>query len=123
MDKDEIIRQLKRENELLKARIGELEAQLAKYDNPHTPPSLKRGGSSGKNQKKNGGKKPGQKKGHKGVTRPRAEPDKQVDVLMGRCPYCDAELGDPVSMESKIIEEIPEPQPVIVTEYKIAHYT
>ncbi|MEA2076233.1 MAG: hypothetical protein U9O85_11030 [Euryarchaeota archaeon] len=31
MDKDEIIKQLKRENEMLKVRIGELEAQLAKY--------------------------------------------------------------------------------------------
>jgi BMFP domain-containing protein YqiC len=47
MDKDKIIRQLKRENELLKARIGELEAQLAKYENPHAPPSQKRGGSCG----------------------------------------------------------------------------
>lgn len=108
-----MIAQLERENELLRARIRQLEAQLAKYENAHTPPSLRRGGTSIKNQKK----------GHKGVTRPRAEPDKQVDVRMGRCPYCDAELGDPVSVESKIIEEIPEPQPVIVTEYKIAHYT
>jgi transposase len=113
---------LKEENEILKIRIEELEKLIAIYENPHTPPSLKRGGS-GKNHKKNGGKKPGQKKGHKGVTRPRAEPDKQVDVTMGRCPYCDAELSNPVSVESRIIEEIPEPQPVIVTEYKIAHYT
>lgn len=95
MDKDEIIRQLKRENELLKARIGELEAQLAKYDNPHTPPSMKRGGNSRRNQKRSGREKPGQKKGHKGMTRQRAEPDRQVEVRMGRCPYCDAKLGDP----------------------------
>jgi len=114
---------LKEENKIIKARIEELEKRLAIYENAHTPPSLKRGGgNSGKNQKKGGGKKPGQKKGHKGVTRSRAEPDKQVNVLMGRCPYCDVELGDPISVESKIIEEIPEPQPVIVTEYKIAHY-
>ncbi len=31
-------------------------------------------------------------------------------------------LGDPFSVETKVIEEIPEPQPVIVTEYTIAHY-
>jgi transposase len=38
---------------------------------------------------------------------------------------CTLELkpGDPFSVESKIIEEIPEPQPVVVTEYKIARYT
>ena len=66
MDKDEIIRQLKRENELLKAHIEELEAQLARYENPHTPPSMRRGGNSRRNQKKSGGEKPGQKKVHKG---------------------------------------------------------
>ena len=31
---------LKEENEFLKARIKELEARLAKYENAHTPPSL-----------------------------------------------------------------------------------
>ena len=52
MDKDEIIgqlrgkiSQLKHANELFKARITGFEAQLAKYENPHTPPSLKRGGT------------------------------------------------------------------------------
>jgi transposase len=31
-------------------------------------------------------------------------------------------LGDPFRTESKIIEEIPEPQPIVVTEYKVCHY-
>ena len=43
---------------------------------------------------------------------------RKIDVL-----YFGTELGDPFSVETKIIEEIPEPQPIIVTEYKIAHYT
>jgi len=131
MDKDEIIKQLqasldqaKRENELLKGLVRELEARLAKYENAHTPPSLKRGGNRKKSQNRDGVKgKPGQKKGHKGVTRPPAKPDKQVDVTTDRCPDCGSELGDPFRIESKIIEEVPDPQPVIVTEYKIAHYT
>jgi len=129
MNKDDIIRllqdeiaQLERENELFKARIKKLEAQLAKYENAHTPPSLRRGGKM-KNFKKTGGKKPGQKKGHNGVTRPRAEPERQVAVTLDRCPHCDAELDSPFKIESKIVEEIPEPQPVIVTEFLIAHYT
>jgi len=57
------------------------------------------------------------------VTRPPAKPDKHVEVTTERCPDCGTELGDPFRVESRIIEEIPEPQPVIVTEYKIAHYT
>ena len=127
MDEGEIIKQLReqneqlrRENELLKAKIRELEARLAQYENAHTPPSLRRG----RNRKKyNGDKgKPGQKIGHKGVTRPYAAPDSQVEVTADRCPECGSELGAPFRIDSKIIEEIPEPQPVIITEYKIAHY-
>ena len=50
MDESEIIRQLREqnellrlENEMLKARIRELKVRLAKYENAHTPPSLRRG--------------------------------------------------------------------------------
>jgi len=111
---------LRREIELLKAKIRELEARLAQYENAHTPPSLRRG----RNRKRDSDNKgnPGQKMGHKGVTRPCAKPDHEVEVKADRCPDCGAELGTPFRIESKIIEEIPEPQPIMVTEYKIAHY-
>jgi len=111
---------LRREIELLKAKIRELEARLAQYENAHTPPSLRRG----RNRKRDSDNKgnPGQKMGHKGVTRPCAKPDHEVEVKADRCPDCGAELGAPFRIESKIIEEIPEPQPIMVTEYKIAHY-
>lgn len=114
--------QLKRENELLKAKIIELEARLAQYENAHTPPSLRRGRNRKKDQDKNNKGKPGQKIGHKGVARPYATPNRQVEVTRDRCPDCGSDLGSPFRIESKIIEEIPEPQPIIVTEYKIAHY-
>ncbi|MBK7386500.1 MAG: IS66 family transposase [Methanothrix sp.] len=127
MDQSEIIRQLQAqneqlrlENEFLKARICELEARLAQYENAHTPPSLRRGRNRKKDVTNKG--KPGQKVGHKGVTRPSAIPDSQVEVTADRCPDCGAKLALPFRFESKIIEEIPEPQPVTVTEYKIAHY-
>ena len=139
MHQDEIIKQLqeqnkqlKLENELLKARVSEieplkakireLEARLAQYENAHTPPSLRRGRNRKKDRDTNNKGKPGQKVGHKGVTRPYVAPDKQVEVTMDRCPDCGAELGSPFRIDSKIVEEIPEPQPIMVTEYKIAHY-
>ena len=118
----DLVEQLKRENELLKAKIVELEARLAQYENAHTPPSLRRGGYRKKDQNESNKGKPGQKKGHKGLTRPYAKPDKQIDVTKDRCPDCGANLGSPFKIESKIIEEIPEPQSVTVTEYRIAHY-
>ena len=113
---------MKEENEILKTSIEELEARLARYENAYAPPSLRRGFRGGKS-KKSSGKKPGQKKGHKGITRPQPEPDNEVEVTADRCPYCDTKLGSPFRIESEIIEDISEPQPVIVTEFKIAHYT
>jgi transposase len=118
----ELVEQLKNENELLKAKIKELEARLAQYENAHTPPSLRRGRNRKKDQDKNNKGKTGQKVGHKGLTRPYATPDRQVEVTMDRCPDCGTDLGAPFRIDSKIVEEIPEPQPIIVTEYKIAHY-
>ncbi len=76
------------------------------YEDVQTPPSLKRDGKRKKDQNKCGEKKPGQKKGHKGVTRPPAKPDRQVEVTKDRCPDCGTELGDPFSVETKVIEEI-----------------
>jgi transposase len=117
-----LIEQLIQENELLKERIKELEARLAKYENAHTPPSLRRGRNRKRKQNEGDRGIPGQKVGHKGITRPHAKPDRQVEVTADRCPDCGTELGSPIRIKSKTIEEIPEPQPIIVTEYKIAHY-
>jgi len=123
---------LKRENELLKAsvseieplkaKIRELEARLAQYENAHTPPSLRRGRNRKKDRNESNKGKPGQKIGHKGVTRPYVTPDRQVEVTMDFCPDCGAKLGSPFRIDSKIVEEIPEPQPIIVTDYRISHY-
>ena len=123
---------LKRENELLKAsvseieplkaKIRELEARLAQYENAHTPPSLRRGRNRKKDRDESNKGKPGQKIGHKGVTRPYVTPNRQVEVTMDFCPDCGAKLGSPFRIDSKIIEEIPEPQPIIVTDYRISHY-
>jgi transposase len=114
--------QLKREIELLKEHIRQLEARLAKYENAHTPPSLRRGRSRKRKHNEGEKGKPGQKVGHEGVTRPHAKPDRQVEVTADRCPDCGTKLGNPIRIESKIVEEIPEPQPITVIEYKIAHY-
>ena len=129
MHDEEIIRQLreemeqlKRENKLLNDQIAQLEARLSKYENAHTPPSLKRGRKRKKDYDEWDRGKPGQKVGHKGISRPFSNPDKEVEVTADRCPECGSELGDPVRIESKIIEETPDPQPIIVTEFKIAHY-
>lgn len=49
-------------------------------------------------------------------------PHTQVDVTADHCPDCGTKLGNPIRIESKIVEEIPQPRPIMVTEYKVAHY-
>jgi transposase len=43
-------------------------------------------------------------------------------VLADKCASCDAELPKPKFFEKRVIEEIPKPQPILVTEFVIAHY-
>lgn len=143
MDQEELIQRLQEENDLLrhengylrgrvneleaetaslKVQLAKLDARLAMYENAHTPPSLKRGGKRKEDRKEGEKGKPGQKNGHKGLTRPTAKPDRQVQVTKEICPDCGAKLGDPFRIESTICEDIPEPQPSTVIEYKICHY-
>lgn len=79
---------LKAENEQLKGRVAELEARLARYENPNTPPSLSNvklhliGGT-----KKKG--KPGRPVGHEGVGRKTPEQIDQKKLLKLKvCPDC-----------------------------------
>lgn len=122
------VERLEAENERLKRivaelrkRCEELERMLRLYENAHTPPSM-RYATSRKSSQVHEQRKPGQKNGHKGITRARAKPDKTVEVVLERCPHCNRRLGKPTRIESKIIEEIPEPQPVTVIEFLTAHY-
>jgi transposase len=107
MQEEELIKQLRAENEqlkreieLLKDYIKELEARLTKYENAHTPPSLRRGQNHRKDQNGRDTGKPGRKLGHEGVTRPQAKPDKQVEVTADQCPDCGTKLSDPIRVKN-----------------------
>lgn len=111
--------EMQKEIDELKAKVAMLEAKLAQYENPHTPPS-KRMFPPNKTNNSNG--KPGRKEGHEGVTRERPEPTHFAEATKDRCPHCSAKLGEPFHTERKIIEEIPEPQPMKIIEFGINHY-
>ena len=105
-------------DKLLK-RIEELERKLVQYENANTPSSKIRFPPRVFNLDK---KKPGQKEGHNGMTRAKPVPTMSIELIEEKCPHCKSKLGKPFKTISKIIEEIPEPQPITVTEYKINHY-
>ncbi|MBU4242672.1 MAG: IS66 family transposase [Nanoarchaeota archaeon] len=119
-------RDIIRRNILLESRIDELEKQvedlkrhLLAYENAHTPPSQKR--NYPKREKKEGAKL-GTPKGHKGVTRQTPEPTEFKSLSLDCCPHCQNHLGKPKRIEKRIIEEIPDPQPLRIIEFSIPHY-
>lgn len=114
-----VCEQCKPEFGKLLGRIEELEKKLSAYENANTPSSRIRFPPRIINENK---KTPGQKTGHIGITRTKPEPTMTMEVIEEKCPHCKAKLGKPFKTISKIIEEIPLPQPIEVTEYRINHY-
>jgi len=116
----QIIKELRQEITGLKKRISELEKKLKAYENPHTPSSMQRFKNNISKQDSPG--KRGAPKGHRGATRPISEPDEIIPVTMDTCPQCGSYLGAPISVESRIIEELPPPPKIKVTQYDLHTY-
>ena len=114
-----LLERLRKHIDFLEKQVRDLQRRLERYENAHTPPSLRWKTAK---PKKLGGGKVGRPRGHEGVTRPQATPTETVPLKLKKCPHCSSRLGKPVKVESRIIEEIPEPRPVKVTEFLVHHY-
>ena len=117
--KRDFVRLILTEREFFRTKIEELERRLLAYENAHTPPSKRKDhypkseGSSGKQ---------GAPVGHEGTTRPTASPTETKTLHLDLCPDCHSILGKPVRVERRVVEELPEPQPLRVIEFFIPHY-
>jgi transposase len=111
-------REIIRRHIILESRIEELERRLAMYENAHTPPSQQR--KYPKREKSNN--QVGAPKGHEGKTRDIPKPNRFKELKLSKCPDCDKRLGRPVSIHKKIIEDIPDIQPLKITQFTIPHY-
>jgi len=104
--------------EILIKEIEELKRRLLAYENAHTPPSQQR-----KYPKRECSNNPiGAPKGHEGTTRPIPKPNRFETLKLRECPDCGKRLGRPICVKKRIIEDIQEPQPLIITQFTIPHY-
>lgn len=103
--------------ELIKI-ILDLQKRLLAYENAHTPPSQQRKYP----KRESSGNQVGAPKGHEGTTRPTPEPNKFEELKFDSCPNCNKRLGRPRSIKKRIIEDIPDLLPLIITEFTIPHY-
>jgi transposase len=110
--------ELKKQLLATQKKIVEFERRLLAYENAHTPPSL----SKKKREPKEPGGKLGAPEGHPKYEREQPEPTKTVEHQLDTCPHCNHKLKKPFKIERRVIEEIPKPQPIMVTEHLIEHY-
>ena len=102
----------------LQKQIDELERRLLAYENAHTPPSRQR--RYPKKEKSNN--KIGAPKGHPGTTRETPIPNSFKELKLNRCPDCGKGLGRPRSVHKKTIIDIPDPQPLKITQFTLNYY-
>jgi len=120
LSKRDLIRLILVEREAFDKRIDELERRLLAYENAHTPSSKQDKRKYPKREKT--GNWVGRPKGYKGSTREVPEPTESKTLSLEVCPDCQISLGKPERIQRKVIEEIPEPQPLRVIEFFIPHY-
>ncbi len=112
------------QNAALLARVAELERQLGLNSvNSSKPPSsdgLKKPARVS-SLRETSGKKPGGQKGHPGKTlRRTATPDATVDHFPPTCDSCGAALSEAMATghTARQVFDLPEPQPLVVTEHR-----
>src|SRR3989338_494865 len=103
----------------LSNKIEELEKRLLAYENAHTPPSLLRKKRPPKTEPSG---KLGAPVGHPKYERNEPTPTMSVEYFEEKCPNCNSKLDKPFKIERILEEDIPEPQPIEVTEHLIGHY-
>src|SRR3989338_6329893 len=125
MNKDKLIeelqekvKELEKQKESLEKENKELKKILTVFINPHTPSSKQ----LFKRRVSHASKKLGAPRGHEGATRKTPEPTETLNHFLTKCPTCNELLGKPFDFEERIVEDIPEPQPVKVTKHVICFY-
>ncbi len=111
---------LERLNKEQAAKISELESEIKKYKNPHTPSSAQRFKKNPPEQI--ACKKRGAPKGHKGATRQTPEPDEIIDIKADFCERCNSYDLEIENVDSTTIEDIPAPPKIKVTQYNVHSY-
>ncbi len=100
----------------------ELKRKLAFYEGPNVPPSVMT--LKQKKERRPSGRKRGAPKGHRGATRTVPEPEETIDVRSTGCPKCHQDPGEPVSMTTRVVEDILPPRELRVraTRYDLHDY-
>ena len=124
-DKAKRLKELETKNKELETKNKNIESRLQYYENPHSPPSsnslLWKKQKKSKRSNNPTTSKPGQKPGHKGVTH-NFKPTQTIHHKSDACSKCGSKKIIQTKQTTRIIVEIPKPQPVTVTKHVIPSY-
>ena len=122
-ENSELREQLAQRNERiaeLEIQNGKLKRRLSIYEEARAKPRRK---PPRRRREVTRARFPGRPKGCPGVTRPVPKPDILVEAEeVSDCMNCGAPLGPPLYSKEKIVEELPNLQPMKVVAYKEDHY-
>jgi transposase len=113
------IQQLTEQNNALRAEINNLKRSLMRYENPHTPPSMRMYPTRNGDHKRSQKRFPGRPQGHKGTTRPKPKiPDiMKAPQKKQTCDHCGAQLSEPAHVGHHFVEEVSNPHPRQVVDF------
>lgn len=115
--------EIEQRNQSLEKENIELKAKLLFYENPHTPSSVRKLTTPKKKLETediSSPRKRGAPKGHKGATRPTPSPDETENVVASECEKCgSSNIKRLKQMKKSIIEDLPPPQEIKVTQYNL----
>lgn len=114
------LEEVEKANSKMSNKISELEAKLAKYENPHTPSSAQRFKEKLKDPAP---KERGAPKGHRGATRPIPEPTEYMPVTSDACEKCGSTDLEEVGTDPAVREDlIRQQQQIKVIQYDRGMY-
>jgi transposase len=125
------VEKLEQENQDLREENKRLRAKLRWHEGPHTPSSQKQSDSEESSssdededdeEPRTDGGTPGRKSGHDPEWRSAPDPDEEVEVTCDCCPDCGEQFDESEGVSPRLVEEIPDPQPVETTQYNRHYY-
>jgi transposase len=113
--------ELREQNAELKMQNGKLKRRLVLYENVRGSSTKQR--LPRRRRERTGVRFPGRPRGYPGSTWSIPKPDFVVEAeALSDCPECETPLGPPIYTKERIVEELPELQPMKVNAYKELHY-
>ncbi|SEP34016.1 Transposase [Halorientalis persicus] len=121
--------EFKQENQQLRQENKRFRAKVRWNEEPHTPPSKDQSEQEESSSSDEDDEQPctdggtsGRKSGHDPEWRDVPDPDREIEATCDCCPECGEAFDESAGVSPRLVEELPDPQPLEVPQYNWNHY-